>query len=238
VPMVDDPSEGTQGSLDPTKSMRGFAAASGGQQLNPGDVLGGRFTVIQFLARGAWGRCTKPPTLTFRTNIGALKMLHSDIAADPLRASGSSGRCCWRGRSFTPTSAPRLICSARKDLAAPFYSNDAAAAGRVSVGSPEACRRVKSRGGPPTHPPIGGGSRRRSSCGSDSSRFQAGNVMLEGISAETRVSITDFGLSRAYQSDQTLAETGRVSGPSDTWPRNCSEARPLHPRQMSTLWAW
>ncbi len=42
--------------------------------------------------------------------------------------------------------------------------------------------------------------------------FKPGNVMLTGSGAETRVAVTDFGLSRMYEAEDTLAETGRVSG--------------------------
>jgi serine/threonine-protein kinase len=43
--------------------------------------------------------------------------------------------------------------------------------------------------------------------------FKPGNVMLESSGQQTpRVSITDFGLSRAQESDATLAETGVILG--------------------------
>ncbi len=42
--------------------------------------------------------------------------------------------------------------------------------------------------------------------------FKPGNVMLETAGEQLRVSITDFGLSRLYESDKTLAETGRFAG--------------------------
>src|ERR1035437_4852464 len=51
LPMAEAPSGGTQGSLDPTESIIGFAAgrdSGGGHQLKPGEVLGERFTIIQF----------------------------------------------------------------------------------------------------------------------------------------------------------------------------------------------
>jgi tetratricopeptide (TPR) repeat protein len=42
--------------------------------------------------------------------------------------------------------------------------------------------------------------------------LKPGNVMLEGLGDDIRVSITDFGLSRRYHSDTTLADAGQVSG--------------------------
>ena len=42
--------------------------------------------------------------------------------------------------------------------------------------------------------------------------FKPGNVMLEMAGSEVHVSITDFGLSRLYESDSTLAGTGKISG--------------------------
>ena len=42
--------------------------------------------------------------------------------------------------------------------------------------------------------------------------FKPGNVMLERAGDEVRVSITDFGLSRLYESDSTLAQSGKLSG--------------------------
>jgi serine/threonine-protein kinase len=42
--------------------------------------------------------------------------------------------------------------------------------------------------------------------------FKPGNVMLEGRDEETRVLITDFGLSREYESDYTLANPGEIWG--------------------------
>jgi tetratricopeptide (TPR) repeat protein/tRNA A-37 threonylcarbamoyl transferase component Bud32 len=42
--------------------------------------------------------------------------------------------------------------------------------------------------------------------------FKPGNVMLESAGSATQVYITDFGLSRAFEADGTLAQTGRLSG--------------------------
>ncbi|MGO9261514.1 MAG: protein kinase domain-containing protein [Bryobacteraceae bacterium] len=42
--------------------------------------------------------------------------------------------------------------------------------------------------------------------------FKPGNVMLESAGQEIRVSVTDFGLSRLFESDSTLAQTGALSG--------------------------
>src|SRR6185436_16636379 len=42
--------------------------------------------------------------------------------------------------------------------------------------------------------------------------FKPSNVMLEMSGDELHASITDFGLSRLYESDSSLAETGRFSG--------------------------
>jgi tetratricopeptide (TPR) repeat protein len=42
--------------------------------------------------------------------------------------------------------------------------------------------------------------------------FKPGNVMLETTAGEVRIAVTDFGLSRAYEADETLGEAGHVSG--------------------------
>ena len=42
--------------------------------------------------------------------------------------------------------------------------------------------------------------------------FKPGNVMLESSPPGVHVYITDFGLSKAFEADGTLAQTGRISG--------------------------
>src|ERR1039458_4128507 len=93
VPMTDDPSAGMDGSFDSTKSMsppseRGSASSESAgdgrtRQLDPGDVLGDRFTVIRFLARGGMGEVYEVADRHLQNKHCALKTLRGEIATDP-----------------------------------------------------------------------------------------------------------------------------------------------------------
>src|SRR4051812_12437062 len=91
--MIDEPAGGSEGSLDLTKSMEhpppdGLASGqpesdSRVRQLDAGEVLGDRFTIIRFLARGGMGEVYEAADRHLQNKHCALKILRREIASGP-----------------------------------------------------------------------------------------------------------------------------------------------------------
>ena len=223
MPMTDDPSAGMDGSFDSTKSMsppseRGSASGESAgdgrtRQLDPGDALGDRFTVIRFLARGGMGEVYEVADRHLQNKHCALKTLRGEIATDPsvrqrferevlLAREVTHPNVCQTFDLFR-MEGPRgpVLCltmkllrgeslAARLKRAGPFDPESALPLIRQMVDALDAAHRA----------------------GVVHRDFKPGNVMLETTAGEVRIAVTDFGLSRAYEADETLGEAGHISG--------------------------
>ena len=201
--------------LDPTESISGFAVDNRlfGVRLNPGDVLNGRFTIIQFLARGGMGEVYEAADSHLQNKHCALKTVRSDIASDPLIRQRFEREVLLAREITHPNVCPTfdlfrvdgppgpLLFLTMKLLHGESLAARLHRAGAYDSDSALPIIRQMAAGLDAAH--------RASVIHRD---FKPGNVMLEGIGSDTRVSITDFGLSRAFQSDYTPAQTGRVLG--------------------------
>jgi eukaryotic-like serine/threonine-protein kinase len=207
---------GTQGGPDPTKTMTRFAVdnrPSEVRQLNPGDVLSGRFTIIQFLARGGMGEVYEAADSHLQNKHCALKTVRSDIVSDPLVRQRFEREVLLAREVTHPNVCPTFDLFRVEGPRGPLLFLTM----KLLHGESLAARLHRAGAyDPDSALPI----IRQMAAGLDAAHragvihrdFKPGNVMLEGIGSDTRVSITDFGLSRAFQSDYTHAQTGRVSG--------------------------
>ncbi len=182
-------------------------------RLMPGDVLGRRFTIVQFLARGGMGEVYEASDSHLQNKHCALKILRGEIAIDPhvrqrferevlLAREVTHPNVCPTFDMFREDAPPgpllfltmRLVrgepLSTRLQRAGPFQPESALPLVRQMAAGLDAAHRA----------------------GVIHRDFKPGNVMLEGRDEETRVLITDFGLSREYESDHTLANPGEISG--------------------------
>ena len=221
--MTDDDPNGGESSLDPTRSMGPLpehaaessdSSGSGRvRQLDPGDVLGDRFTIVRFLARGGMGEVYEAADRHLQNKHCALKILRSEIASDPNVRQRFEREVLLAREVTHPNVCPtfdlfrmegprgpvmfltmKLLrgesLSTRLKRAGPFEIESAWPIVRQMADALDAAHRA----------------------GVIHRDFKPGNVMLEQSSGEIRVSITDFGLSRAYEADESRAETGRISG--------------------------
>ena len=222
MPMTDDPSAGMDGSFDSTKSMsppseRGSASTESGsertRQLDPGDVLGERFTVIRFLARGGMGEVYEVADRHLQNKHCALKTLRGEIATDPsvrqrferevlLAREVTHPNVCQTFDLFR-IEGPRgpVLCLTMKLLRGESLSARLKRAGAVDPESALPLIRQMVDALDAAH-----------RAGVVHRDFKPGNVMLETTAGEVRIAVTDFGLSRAYEADETLGEAGHISG--------------------------
>jgi eukaryotic-like serine/threonine-protein kinase len=218
--MNDDDSDHLDGSVDATVSRpprRAAVRESGSdvrsRQLDPGDVLGDRFTIIRFLARGGMGEVYEAADRHLQNKHCALKTLRSEIAGDAsvrqrferevllarevthpnvcptfdlFRADGPRGPVLFLTMKLLRGESLGM----RLKRAGAFTSEAALPIVRQMAHALDAAHRA----------------------GVIHRDFKPGNVMIEAAGGEPRVTVTDFGLSRAYEDDATLAETERVSG--------------------------
>ncbi|HWD00526.1 MAG TPA: serine/threonine-protein kinase [Candidatus Sulfopaludibacter sp.] len=214
--MTDDPSEQTEGCLDATKSMSDAGpgtAPSEPRQLRTSDVLSGRFTIVRFLARGGMGEVYEAADSHLQNKHCALKILRKEIAADPVVRQRFEREVLLAREVAHPNVCPTFDLFREDGPDGPILfltmrllrgESLSARLHRAGAVSPEAALPIVRQ----MAQALGAAHR----AGVIHRDFKPGNVMLEGTGPETRVSITDFGLSRAYKADHTLAETGRISG--------------------------
>ena len=200
---------------DPTVSMQPPAPAelSAPHQLHADEIVAGRFRIVQFLARGGMGEVYEAIDFHLQNKHYALKTIRPDLASDPamrlrferevlLAREVQHPNVCVTYDLFN-VEGPRgpltfltmkLVrgesLQARLRRSGPFPADSALPIVRQMAAGLDAAHRA----------------------GVIHRDFKPANVMLECSGDDFRVSITDFGLSRAYAADATLAETGRISG--------------------------
>jgi len=191
---------------DPTQSIH-----ASGPQLRRGDRLAGRFVVVQFLARGGMGEVYEAADEHLQGKHCALKTLRAEIGDDPVVQQRFEREVLLAREVNHPNVCPTYDLFRAEEAGGLFLT--------MKLLRGESLRaRLQRQGGfdAQTMFEIA----RQMAAGLDAAHkagivhrdFKPGNVMLEGAGEELRVSITDFGLSRLYESDQTLGETGRVTG--------------------------
>jgi tetratricopeptide (TPR) repeat protein/tRNA A-37 threonylcarbamoyl transferase component Bud32 len=178
-----------------------------------GDRLAGRFVVVQFLAKGGMGEVYEVADEHLQGRHFALKTLRPEIAADPLLRHRFETEVLLAREVRHPNVCPTydlirddrpggtLLYLTMKLLRGESLLARLRRSGRLDPEVTLTIARQMAAALDAAH-----------QCGVIHRDFKPGNVMLETAGADVRVSITDFGLSRLYQSDDTLSEPGKLFG--------------------------
>jgi eukaryotic-like serine/threonine-protein kinase len=215
-PPEDDAFPPTRSISMPVDAETSAKAASGSphdRQLKPGDVLCGRFVIIQYLARGGMGEVYEAADRLLQDKHYALKTLRPEIANDPVIRARFEREVLLAREVTHPNVCSTYDLFRHEGLHGTlmFFTMKllrgeslSARLHRAEVFDPEAAMVIIRQMADALDAAHRAGVIHRD--------FKPGNVMLEGAGQDVRVSVTDFGLSRAYDADMTLAELGCVSG--------------------------
>jgi tetratricopeptide (TPR) repeat protein/tRNA A-37 threonylcarbamoyl transferase component Bud32 len=181
--------------------------------LHPGDVLNDRFEIVQFLARGGMGEVYEAADRQMQGKHLALKTLRPEVAGDASMRQRFE-REALLAREILHANVCPTYDLFRVDLpAGPLMfltmkllrgESLGARLNRLGAMTPETAL--------PLAVQMAAALDAAHKAGVIHRDFKPGNVMLESTGPGTRVYITDFGLSREFESDGTLAQTGRLSG--------------------------
>ncbi len=184
---------------------------SGRRQFKLGDVLSERFVIIQFLARGGMGEVYEASDEHLQGKHCALKTLRVDMGADAVVQKRFEREVLLAREVNHPNVCPTydifreekggLLFLTMKLLRGESLRARLSRPGRIDAQTMFDLARQMAAGLDAAH-----------KAGIIHRDFKPGNVMLETAGEQLRVSITDFGLSRLYESDNTLAEPGRIAG--------------------------
>ena len=208
---------GGRPSAEQTRSMsaasRAGAAEPNDPQLAPGDVLAARFMIVRFLARGGMGEVYEASDQHLQGKHVALKTLRPEIGGSPAARQRFEREVLTAREVHHPNVCPtydifreagtggELLFLTMKLLAGEPLSARIARLGRMT---PEAAMPIIRQMASGLDAAHGAGIVHRD--------FKPGNVMVDSSAGGLQVCITDFGLSRSYESDSTLTSTGHVSG--------------------------
>jgi tetratricopeptide (TPR) repeat protein/tRNA A-37 threonylcarbamoyl transferase component Bud32 len=194
--------------------MEGFAQGAVGEaRLQPGEILAGRFTIVQFLARGGMGEVYEAADNHLQGKHLALKTVRPEIAGDATVRQRFEREVLLAREISHRNVCPTYDLFRVDTLAGPLMFLTM----KLLRGESLAAR--LSRSGPMTAASVLPIARQMAEAldaahhaGVIHRDFKPGNVMLESAGDDARVSITDFGLSRAFDAEGTIAHTGRLSG--------------------------
>jgi serine/threonine protein kinase len=180
-------------------------------QLNPGEILGGRFIIIQYLGAGGMGEVYEVADKHLQNKHIALKTLLPEIVSDPRMLFEREVLLAREinHRNVCPTYDLFHMPGPRGPLT--FLT--------MKLVRGESLRTRLIRTGP-LPPEMALSIVRQIAEGLDAAHkagvihrdLKPGNIMLEYVDPDVRVSITDFGLARQYHSDTTLSEPGKIMG--------------------------
>jgi tetratricopeptide (TPR) repeat protein/tRNA A-37 threonylcarbamoyl transferase component Bud32 len=182
-------------------------------QLKPGDVLNERFEIVQFLARGGMGEVYEAADRQMQGKHLALKTLRPEVAGDPLMQQRFEREALLAREILHANVCPtydlfrvELSGGSLMFLTMKLLRGEALGARLTRLGAmtPETALPIAVQMAAALDAAHKAGVIHRD--------FKPGNVMLESTGHGSQVYITDFGLSRAFEADGTLAQTGRLSG--------------------------
>ena len=183
------------------------------RQLQAGDVLAGRFVIVRFLARGGMGEVYEAADDHLQGKHCALKTVRTAIAGNPAVRLRFEREVLLAREVLHPNVCPTY------DLFRVDGPRGPVVFLTMKLLRGESLDARLRRSGPlaweaalPIIRQMAAGLDAAHRAGIIHRDFKPGNVMLESVGEETRVSVTDFGLSRAFESDSTLAEPGGISG--------------------------
>jgi tetratricopeptide (TPR) repeat protein/tRNA A-37 threonylcarbamoyl transferase component Bud32 len=182
-------------------------------ELRPGERIADRYIVVQFIARGGMGEVYEAIDEHLQGKRIALKTLRAEIAADPemqarferevLVAREISHRAICPTWDLIRARGPRgpVLCLSMKLLRGESLSARLRRAGPIP---PENALPIALQ--------LAAGLDAAHEAGVIHRDFKPGNVIVEGQGQGAVATITDFGLSRIYDSDLTIGAIGRVAG--------------------------
>ena len=182
-------------------------------QLQPGERLAERFVVVRFLARGGMGEVYEVADEHLQGKHYALKTLRPETARDPLMRQRFEREVLLAREVRHPNVCPMYDIFRVDRPGGPLLfltmkllggESLAARLGRPEKLEPDAIRSIARQ--------MAAGLDAAHKAGVIHRDFKPGNVMLEGAGAEAHVSITDFGLSRLWESDSVLTQAGVLAG--------------------------
>jgi len=182
-------------------------------QLYAGERLGDRFVVVQFLAAGGMGEVYEVIDEHLQGKHFALKTLRPEIAADPEMRGRFEREVIIAGEvnhtNVCPTynlfhlSGPRgpIMCLTMRLIRGESLAVRLRRLGRMPLAAALPIIRQMAAGLDAAH-----------AAGVVHRDFKPGNVMLEFPAQQPHVWITDFGVSRIFDSDHTVSPIGQISG--------------------------
>lgn len=197
---------------EPTVSLTNTPAGQVGE-FRPGERIGERYIIVQFIARGGMGEVFEAIDEHLQGKRIALKTLRAEIASDPemqarferevLVAREVSHRTICPTWDLIRAQGPRgpVLCLSMKLLRGESLSTRLRRTGPMSLETALPIARQLAAGLDAAH-----------EAGVIHRDFKPGNVIVEGQGPSTTATITDFGLSRIYDSDITVGGIGRVAG--------------------------
>ena len=202
--------------MDQSDSTRPMSRPSGPgdpPQFKPGDVLDNRFDIVQFLARGGMGEVYEAADRQMQGKHLALKTLRIEVAAIDRMRQRFEREALLAREILHPNVCPTYDLFRINTAAGPLMFITM----RLLRGESLAAR-LNRLGAMPLDTALPIASQMAAALdaahqtGIIHRDFKPGNVMLESAPSGTHVFITDFGLSRVFESDGTLAQTGRIAG--------------------------
>ena len=198
----------------PTRSLdASTSSAYSGHRLKPGDRLAGRFVIVQFLADGGMGEVYEAADEHLQGKHCALKTLRAERASDPILRQRFEREVLMAREIAHPNVCPTYDLGRQDGPEGPLLFFTMKLLRGESLGN-----RLARTG--PLRPEAALPVIRQMAAALDAAHqagvihrdFKPGNVMIESSASELHVSVTDFGLSRLFDSDSTLAQTGALSG--------------------------
>lgn len=223
--MTDDSAESTRDLTTPI-----YAGLSKPPQLLPGDVLGDRFVIVRFLARGGNGEVYEAEDRELQGKHIAVKTLRAERVSNTklrqqiinevlIAREVSHPNVCPTYDIFRmDSSRGPVVFITMKLLRGESLSARLRRVGRLSSEDTFLLAKQMADALDAAH-----------NFGVVHRDFKPGNVMLTRSGRDVHISITDFGLSRLYGADVSLAESQVVSGTPGYIAPELYEGRPASP---------
>jgi eukaryotic-like serine/threonine-protein kinase len=182
-------------------------------RLKPGQTLIDRFLVVRFIAKGGMGEVYEAEDRFLQSDHVALKTIRSHIAGDPDSQQRFEREVLLARKVIHPNLCPIYDIFHCEEpppsflfLTMKLLPGETLAArlhGLIPISVEEGLAILKQ---------MAAGLAAIHDAGIVHRDIKPNNILLDGVGKDVRVSITDFGLARAYESETTIAGKGEVAG--------------------------